>query len=101
MIVQEIFETKPRATIREFDTGEVFKYDGYWFMVIEADFDRITNWDKFCADNIHNPLNMDCNECELTPCILLDTGTFCLLSDHWYADDYGAAEIRITVTSRP
>ena len=79
MLVQEIFETKPRKTIREFSPGEVFKYDGEWFMVIQVDFDRIRNWDEFCADNIHNPRNMDCNECELTPCIILDTGTFCFL----------------------
>ena len=101
MLVQEIFESKPRATIREFAPGEVFKYDGYWFMVIEAVFDYVTGWDKFCSDNIHNPLNMDWNECELTPCILLDTGTFCFLNDHWYADEYGTAETRITINSRP
>ena len=101
MLVQEIFETKPRKTIREFSPGEVFKYDGEWFMVIQVDFDRVTNWDEFCADNTHNPLNMDCNECELTPCICLETNTFCFLGDHWYANDYGTAETRITIKSRP
>ena len=101
MLVKEIAESKPRKPICEFHRGEVFKYDRYWFMVVDANFDYVTNWDKFCNDNINNPLGMDWKACEVTPCVRLDIGIFCFLGDYWYADDYGTAEIHIAVTSCP
>lgn len=100
MLVHEVIESQPRKKICDFHYSEVFKYGEDWFMVIEVDFNHVTGWDQFCTDNIHNPLDMDWNYDELTACIALEHGAFCFLGDHWYADDYGIAETRITVKSR-
>ena len=100
MRVQEIYNEKPTRRICDFRNGEVFKYAGEWFIAVDISLDNIHNgWTEVTADNIHNPLDEDWNEYELTSCVMLENGTFCFLGDRWVAEDYGDAELRIQLKS--
>lgn len=95
MKVQEIYHDKPAKRVCEFRSGEVFRYDGDWFMAINVNFDYIQGWTEFVEAHLHNPLECEWNECELTSCVCLENGNFCFLSDYWYVEDYGEAEMRV------
>ena len=99
MQVQEKFNAKPTKRLGEFHAGEVFKYDGYWFMVINVDLDHIKDgWSEFWEAHIHNPLEKQVYECNEVSAVCLENGNFCFLDEYWYADDYGEATIEITIT---
>ena len=95
MKVQEIYKDKPQKKIIDLNPGEVFKYYGDWFMVVAINVENICPWSEFVDKHIHNPNDIGWCEYELTPCILLETGDFCYLSDNWIVDDYGEAEMRV------
>ena len=95
MKVQEIYRDKPTKTIADLVPGEVFKYDGEWFMVVAVNVDPITFWSAFVTKHIHNPHNVSWSEYDLTTCIHLESGNLRLLSDDWIIEDYGEAEMRV------
>ena len=98
MRVQERKEIKPRKSVKDIAAGEVFKFEGKWYMGATIDLDGIKNgYSETIALNGYKASWDDCREGYEIAAVALETGCFYFFDGDWEVEDWGIANLEIIV----
>ena len=101
MIIETNVNEKPSiGCIKE---GEVFRFEGDWYMVVCAadGWDTLPKeHDNFILANAYHPCNFSDKitiHDSVTTAVRLTNGEFYCFKDSWKAQEYGSAKVSITI----
>lgn len=101
MIVETNVNAKP--TIGSIKDGDVFQFEGNWYMVICIDdgWDALTNdHDEFLVSNAYCPCGSDRITVydDVTAAVRLTDGEVYYFKDSWEVQECGKAKVSITIS---